>query len=154
MEEILKKNKTILQWLAGLGIPVALVFSTWLVSNSIETARLNSEYVRIALTVLSKEKPKEGNIDDETLRRWAVRLLNRKSPEKFTEEEQRALLKSVQLYGGQTTNPYFDENGDDWGGYGYKDQPRKSPRKVLEELIREAEGLKTPSPSAAPQKQQ
>ncbi|MBD9354385.1 hypothetical protein [Methylomonas albis] len=102
MLRFIKRNSVIIQWLSGLGIPVALIVSSWLVTTSIEQSKVDSDYVRIALNILSTEqKPddKLGNLnnnpgrsDQLALREWAIRLLNKKSPEKFTDEEQKALL--------------------------------------------------------------
>lgn len=86
-------------WLFGAGIPAAILISTWLVATSIEKSKLNTEYVRIALGVLVPKRDDTGSElsesfskDEMAMRGWAVRLLNKNSPEKFTEDEQNALL--------------------------------------------------------------
>jgi hypothetical protein len=112
MKAFIERHSVLIQWLSGLGIPVAVIFAGWLISNRIEGAKLDSEYVRLALGVLGKEaKPEEGvttGLSDEelALRQWAVRLLNRKSPEKFTESEQRAILRIRKPFGGISS--YYD----------------------------------------------
>ena len=112
MKAFLERHATLIQWLSGLGIPVAIIFAGWLISNRIEGAKLDSEYVRMALSLLNKEIPKVDGTDVElsaeqiALRQWAVRLLNRKSPEKFTDAEQRALL--------DTDEPFGDYIGPTW----------------------------------------
>ncbi|MCX7096755.1 MAG: hypothetical protein NTV43_02485 [Methylococcales bacterium] len=96
MFDLLRRNDILIQWLAGIGIPVALVFSSWLITTSSERTKVDSEYVRIALSILATEQKSDDNAirnDQLALRRWAIRLLNKKSPEKFTDEEQNALLK-------------------------------------------------------------
>lgn len=104
MRTFIRRYDYLIQWLAGLGIPVALVLSSWLITTSIERTKVDSEYVRIALSILTAEQNPDtktkGN-DDATsqskyqlaLRKWAIRLLNKKSPESFTDEEQEALLE-------------------------------------------------------------
>jgi hypothetical protein len=100
METQLTRNAALIGWLAGIGIPLAIVFAGWLITTSVETSKLDSEYVKIALGVLAaKEKGPDGKVveptsDEKVLKHWAVRLLNKKSPEKFTKEEQEALLQS------------------------------------------------------------
>jgi hypothetical protein len=59
--------------------------------------------VKIALGILSAKekqadsKPPEFSPEEKVLRQWAVRLLNKKSPEAFTKEEQEALLQKPGL---------------------------------------------------------
>ncbi|MBX3658951.1 MAG: BamA/TamA family outer membrane protein [Ramlibacter sp.] len=89
-------------WLGGLGLPASILLTGWLVTTRIEDSKLDSEYVKIALGILSTQtKDKDGVLieptqEDAVLRLWAVRLLNRKSPEKFTKEEQEALASGRQ----------------------------------------------------------
>jgi hypothetical protein len=47
--------------------------------------------------------------DEKVLRRWAVRLLDRQAPEKFTLEEQRALLAVTQPFGQLSAQEQADE---------------------------------------------
>ena len=96
-----------IQFLIGIGIPIALAFSGWVISASIEKSKLDSEYVRIALSVLvnnkevhedvAKDSAKEKNLTEEDLplRTWAVRLLNEKSPVRLSSEEQKAFIHGV-----------------------------------------------------------
>ena len=112
METHLTRNATIIGWLAGIGIPLAIVFAGWLITTSIETSKLDSEYVKIALGVLAaKEKSADGKLvestaDEKVLKQWAVRLLNKKSPEKFTKEEQDALLQSPGIMRAEWISPF------------------------------------------------
>jgi len=98
MNNFLQRNSALIAWLGGLGIPFAVIVVGWLITSSIETSKLESEYVRMALGILTAhEKTSDGKLlpltdDEKVLRQWAIRLLNRKAPEKFTEEEQKALL--------------------------------------------------------------
>lgn len=92
------------KWLTGIGIPVGLTLGIalagWLITTSIERAKIDSDYVRIALSILTPEKHAGKDQDSDkpqdsemALRGWAVRLLNARSPEAFTPAEQEALLK-------------------------------------------------------------
>ena len=98
MKTFLQDHSHYVGWLAGLGLPLAVLLAGWLVTTSIESSKLESEYVKMALTILSSQrKDADGKVQDPTkdelaLRRWAVRLLNKQSPEKFTAEEQAALI--------------------------------------------------------------
>lgn len=100
MREFINKYDKLIQWLAGFGIPVAVILSSWLITTSIERTKIDSEYVRIALSILAVEKKPDEDFksDQIALRKWAIRLLNNKSPEKFTDEEQKALLESDLKY--------------------------------------------------------
>ncbi len=110
MENFLQRNAVLVSWLSGLGIPAAIVAASWLITSSIESSKLNSEYVRIALSVLTTNEASKGESstdkqlsdDEKALRHWAVRLLNSKSPEKFSEAEQAALLRTKDPFGRQT----------------------------------------------------
>ncbi len=109
MKGFLSRHSELLTWLAGIGIPLALVIavplSTFFVTRSIEGGKLDSEYIRIALGILNKDGTKKSDdfpldysAEEMALRRWAVRLLNQKSPEKFSTDEQHALLKVGTFY--------------------------------------------------------
>jgi hypothetical protein len=101
LKQFLERNANMISWISGIGIPGALIFVGWLALGSVERSKLDSEYVRIALNVLSAKptgKPDSEGMpapteDEMALRKWAVRLLNGKSPEKFSTEEQSALLR-------------------------------------------------------------
>jgi hypothetical protein len=92
MISFLKRHETIIQWIAGIGIPFSIILSSWLITASFERSKLDSDYVKIALGVLVSDK-NEGALTPHTkaLRGWAIRLLNAKSPVKFTQAEQGAL---------------------------------------------------------------
>jgi hypothetical protein len=103
MHTILNKNAPLIAWLAGIGIPISIMLAGWLITSTIESSKLDSEYVKIALGILSAKekqadgKPVELTAEEKVLRQWAVRLLNKKSPESFTKEEQEALLQKQGL---------------------------------------------------------
>lgn len=103
MNKLLTDHASLIGWLAGIGIPASVMFASWLVTSTIESSKLDSEYVKVALGVLAAKekqadgKPTELSPEDKVLRQWAVRLLNKKSPEPFTKEEQEALLQKPGL---------------------------------------------------------
>jgi len=105
MNKFLSRNTPLIAWLGGLGLPFAVIIAGWLITSGTETSKLESEYVRMALGILtSYEKTQDGSPrpltdDEKALRQWAVRLLNKKSPEKFTEEEQKGLLNIRKPFG-------------------------------------------------------
>jgi hypothetical protein len=119
MHNFLQRYSTLIGWLSGLGIPMAVIFASWLITQSMETAKLESEYVKMALGILSKEPVIDGKThetknpseDEMALRRWAVRLLNRKSPEKFSKEEQQAILNSTKSPFAIGNTFYFESDG-------------------------------------------
>ncbi len=81
--------------MAGIGIPAAIIIASWLITGSIERAKNDTEYVKIALGILATDKGQaEPTSDVKALRGWAVRLLDEKSPIKFTKSEGAALLES------------------------------------------------------------
>ncbi len=100
MEIPLTRNNLLNAWLHALAIPIAILINGNLITSSIESSKLDSEYVKMALTILNSGNnqedeavPYEFTDEQKALRKWAVRLLNSKSPEKFTLDEQKALLK-------------------------------------------------------------
>lgn len=115
--EYLKRHDEIIQWISGLGIPIAIGFSSWLITTSIESAKIDSEYVKIALNILANDQKNNSgnnngtNQDQLALKNWAVRLLNKKSPEKFNAEEQTALLN------GNLAKPIISQEAMDLLGF-------------------------------------
>jgi hypothetical protein len=100
LKNILGKNGNIIQWLSGLGLPIALIISSWLVSTSIENTKIDSEYVKLAISILNNEANKSGTPqtqlvtpEKEAMRLWAIRVLDAKSPVKLTEQEKHAFVK-------------------------------------------------------------
>jgi hypothetical protein len=96
------KQDKLLAWLAGLGLPLSIAFVGWLVTTTIESSKLDSEYVKIALGILAAQtKDKDGKLIEPTseelaLKNWAVRLLDLRSPEKFSSDEKLALISQKQ----------------------------------------------------------
>lgn len=100
MKKFLKENERIIQWLSGLGFPIALVLSSWLVSSSIENTKVDSDYVKLAISILNSDAgitdsgQKEAvTSEKEAMRGWAIRVLDEKSPVKLTEKEKQAFVK-------------------------------------------------------------
>lgn len=100
MKSFLGKNENIIQWLSGLGLPIALIISSWLVSTSIENTKVDTEYVKIAISILSNDvntsdtpQTQQATPDKEAMRLWAIRVLDAKSPVKLTEQEKHAFVK-------------------------------------------------------------
>lgn len=122
MNTFLKRNETIISWLSGLGVPLAIVLASWIVTSGTESSKIESEYVKMALSILSAEKKDStGKIleleeDEKALRQWAVRLLNRQAPEKFTDDEQKALLVVRQPLGTVTPAELQKAGEDALGG--------------------------------------
>jgi hypothetical protein len=121
---LLKKYDPLIKFIASLGLPIALAFSGWLVTSSIENSKVDSQYVQIALNILATEYKPDSQVNNAeasimgsnqlALRRWAIRLLNKKSPERFTEEEQTALLKG-QLSPSHILNKTLESIGLPYG---------------------------------------
>jgi hypothetical protein len=130
MKRFVGGNPELMSWLGAIGIPLAiavgLVGSTYFVTKSIENAKLDSEYIRMALGILSKDKTKkdedstaEYSDEEMALRRWAVRLLNLKSPEKFNDKEREALEKAygsgwMEFGTGQDGSMWSRSDGESW----------------------------------------
>ncbi len=104
MQRFIRQNMLIITWLGGIGIPLAILFAGWAINSKIEStklasesSKLDSEYVRLAIGILNKEKaPGTTNTapssHEEALKKWSLRLLDKRSPESFNEEEKKALL--------------------------------------------------------------
>ncbi len=100
LKNFIGKNENIIQWLSGLGLPIALIISSWLVSTSIENTKVDSEYVKLAISILNNDANKSGTPqtqratpEKEAMRLWAIRVLDAKSPVKLTEQEKHAFVK-------------------------------------------------------------
>ena len=92
MNQGLSKHEKLIAWISGLGVPIALMISSSIVSTSIETTKVDSEYVKIAINILSNGNQKEITPEDKAVRSWAIRVLDSKSPVKFSEEEKKAFI--------------------------------------------------------------
>ncbi|EGQ9976238.1 hypothetical protein FWP56_22360 [Vibrio vulnificus] len=92
MNQGLSKHEKLIAWVSGLGVPIALMISSSIVSTSIETTKVDSEYVKIAINILSNGNQKEMTKEDKAVRSWAIRVLDSKSPVKFSEEEKMAFI--------------------------------------------------------------
>lgn len=148
MNSFLERNSSIIAWLAGLGLPMAVIIAGWIITNGAENSKRESEYVQIALNILARskgttEKYAPFNEDEVALRQWAVRLLNRNAPEKFTEEEQKALLNTRQSFGNLTEEDKAALSVLAWGWV----------LKMLLESVKDKDGTPTPTPQPQPQPQ-
>jgi len=96
MRDFLNKYEKLIGWFAGIGLPVSIILSSWLITTSLERSKTDSEYVKIALNILSAPNDHDSFLpeDKKALREWAVRLLDEKSPVKFTLIEQKAFLEN------------------------------------------------------------
>jgi hypothetical protein len=97
LKNFLNNNEKIIQWLTGLGFPIALIISSWLISTSIENTKVDTEYVTLAINILNKDvaglknTQKQDNISEKNaIRSWAIRVLDAKSPVKLTALEKDA----------------------------------------------------------------
>ncbi|MEQ1767096.1 MAG: hypothetical protein ABL859_06665 [Methylotenera sp.] len=101
MKDHIDRNAAIIGWLSGIGIPLSILLAGWLVSSTVESSKIDYEYVKIAISILASDNSQSDskNIQDDevAMRKWAIRLLNEKSPEKLTKAEQEALMRSPQI---------------------------------------------------------
>ncbi|HFQ5355542.1 TPA: hypothetical protein ACGVAX_002752 [Vibrio vulnificus] len=95
MKKMLSQYGDLIQWLTGLGLPISLIISSWLISTSVETTKINSGYVKLAVDILANDKLDEPMSDkDIAIRQWALRIIDEKSPVKLTEEEKEAIVEN------------------------------------------------------------
>lgn len=83
---------TISRWISAIAlviIPIAIGVATYRIQKSIARQLVTKDYLRIATTILERPKSSDNNLRD-----WAVTLLNRYSPLKFTPQQEEE-LKSV-----------------------------------------------------------
>lgn len=59
MKNFLKRNSEMIGWISGIGIPAALIITGYLAVGSVESSKLDSEYVKIALSILSANPSKK-----------------------------------------------------------------------------------------------
>lgn len=101
MFRFFSSENRVFNFLSGIGIPVAIIFSSWIVSSSLAKAKIDAEYVQIAVNIL-QQPPNDGFQDsrfDDTkeklaLRQWAIQLLSDKSPVPMTNETKSSLLEA------------------------------------------------------------
>jgi WD40 repeat protein len=74
--------------LSLVAIPVVLAIFGWLIQNRLSERNVSQEYVKLAVSVLEKQKSAEVPAG---LRDWAVDLLNQNSPTKFSADTIRQL---------------------------------------------------------------
>ena len=96
-----ERHSNVIQWISGLGLPIAIVISSWFVSTSVEKTKVDSDYVRLAVGILSNDLADDENKisafsgisrERKAMRQWAIRVLDAKSPVKFTEDEKKAFV--------------------------------------------------------------
>lgn len=96
----LNNNGTLFKWVSSIALPAALTISSVVISTSVERSKIGSDYVRLAVGVLSSEPSKsvEQKEYQNVLKGWAVRILDNYSPVKMTLEEKDALLNDSSAF--------------------------------------------------------
>ncbi len=59
MNQGLSRYKKLITWVRGVGVPIAVMILSSIVSTSIEKIKVDSEYVKIAVNILSNGNDKE-----------------------------------------------------------------------------------------------
>ena len=90
-QEILNKIQSIATILSLIAIPIVIAIVGWYVQASISTEGIKKDYVQIAIGIL---KDNEKQKDDE-LRKWAVAVLDKNSPVRFSSDLRDKLEKGV-----------------------------------------------------------
>lgn len=86
-----QRAEAILKWVSQAAIPVFVAVMGWVIVTSMEGSKLEAEYVRIAVEILSSADPDSEYTDEDlAMRAWAVRVLNEHSPVQMTQDEQAA----------------------------------------------------------------
>jgi len=89
-----KHENSLYKWVTGLALPVVIALSTILITWSMERTKVSSEYVHLAISILSAEPPENTESFEQqyALKQWAVRVLDKNSPVRMTEEEKASML--------------------------------------------------------------
>ena len=77
--------KIILQVFQIITMPLALAYIGWQVTSSLESAKLNQQYVQIASDILSQSIRKNEEVPP--IRRWAASVLKKFTPVEIGENE-------------------------------------------------------------------
>lgn len=80
----------ILNIIAKIGIAIALIYIPEIYSDSINKREINIKTIKIATDILRDEERE----DNKLIRRWAVKVINKYSEIKLSEEEKQELIKS------------------------------------------------------------
>jgi hypothetical protein len=106
----LETFKEIAQIFSLVALPVVLAVGGWLIQNRIATESTRSQYVEIAVGIL-REPPKKGETDDQSLRKWAVSIVDMYAPVRLTPETKEALLSEQLLFNWKDLpRPDFSKN--------------------------------------------
>jgi hypothetical protein len=96
-----------------LAVPIVLAWGGWLVQERIAEQSTKREYVQLALSIL-REAPNKENADAQSLRKWAISIVDRNAPQPLTEES-RVALSTVSLpsLDGSGSGTFFHEGCSD-----------------------------------------
>lgn len=99
MDNSNSNDGTLFKWVSSIALPLAIAFSGFVISASVEDSKVGSDYVRLAVDILSAEPSKsiEQETKQKALKGWAVRVLNKHSPVEMTLEEMEAFNDSYDL---------------------------------------------------------
>lgn len=101
-------NERMFPWMSAIALPLTVAVVGHFVTRSIESARLDSEYVKLAVSVLTvPAQPEKSGVDQqrEDLKRWAVDILNARSPVHLTASSAAGLQRLPALRLGPADPP-------------------------------------------------
>lgn len=72
----LDKLEKIVKIISYLAVPIFVAIGGWYIQHAVSKQSINKDYVQLALSILTNKDEK----GDESIRQWAVKLLNETSP--------------------------------------------------------------------------
>jgi len=94
-QDTLAKLQSISAIVAAIAIPVVLAVVGYFIQDKIASEGLKRDYVQIAIGVLKEKKDKDN--DDVALRRWAIEVLDRNAPVRFSPDLKEILQKGIKV---------------------------------------------------------
>jgi hypothetical protein len=136
-----------------LAVPTVLAWGGWRIQERVAEQATKREYVQLAVSIL-RELPNKENKEAQSLRTWAIALVDKNAPQPLTAENRQALF-AVSLPNGMGIGRYGSSDVDCGGAIiiageaGYSDCLRKQlhSRDVIirDLLLRDIDG-QIPSP--------
>lgn len=89
----LSKAKDLATIISLLAVPLILAVGGWFIQNRIAEQGTRSQYVQIAVGILSTSPREKGSDEQTALRRWAISVVDLYAPVKLTQEGRDALIR-------------------------------------------------------------
>lgn len=103
-------------------IPLIIFIGSYMIQQSINTASVRLEYVKMAINIL-REKPSKEEKTQPSLRHWATKIIDKYSEVSLTEAERKGLEDGDVIITSAASTVEYDSAGrinritDPWGSF-------------------------------------